>query len=110
MRVTLTALTPQGPQDVLVSGDDDATVGDVAAALGTVVRQQVVRQQGAPAERLAPVISIARNGPGDPGSKHGPGDPSSQRAEYGQPLWLNGGQADPWASEGPGGYSDEPPF
>ena len=92
MRVTLTALTPQGPQDVLVSGDDDATVGDVAAALGPVVRQQ-----GAPAERLAPVISIARNGPGDPGSKHGLGDPSSQRAEYGQPLWLNGGQADPWA-------------
>ncbi len=23
---------------------------------------------------------------------------------------AQGGQADPWASEGPGGYSDEPPF
>ncbi|MGH3294769.1 MAG: FtsK/SpoIIIE domain-containing protein, partial [Trebonia sp.] len=85
MRVTLTALTPQGPQDVLVSGDDDATVGDVAAALGPVVSQP-----GAPAERLAPVISIARNGAG------GGSDPA-QRAEHGQPLWFNGGQADPWA-------------
>ena len=90
MRVTLTALTPQGPQDVLVSGDDDATVGDVAAALGPVVWQPATRQ-GVPAERLAPVISITSFGPGG-----GLGDPP-QRAEYGQPLWLNGGQADPWA-------------
>ena len=86
MRVTLTALTAQGPQDVLVSGDDDATVGDVAAALGPVVGQQ-----GTPAERLAPVISIGRNGSGGFGDAPRPG-------EQGQPLWLNGGQADPWAS------------
>ncbi len=86
MRVTLTALTTQGPQDVLVSGDDDATVGDVAAALGTVTSEQA-----AAAERLAPVISIANHGAGG-----GFGD-RAQRAAPGQALWLNGGQADPWA-------------
>ena len=59
MRITLTALTAQGPQDVLVSGDDDATIGDVAAALGNITRHQA-----APAERLAPVISIARTDAG----------------------------------------------
>jgi S-DNA-T family DNA segregation ATPase FtsK/SpoIIIE len=91
MRVALTALTPQGPQDVLVSGDDDATVGDVAAALGPVVGRPA-----APAERLAPVISIARNGPGGTIASPGLSDPA-QRPDYGQPLWLNGGQADPWA-------------
>src|SRR5580693_51045 len=84
MRVTLTALTTQGPQDVLVSGDDDATVGDVAAALGTVTSEQA-----APAERLAPVISIANHGAGGFGDR--------PRAAPGQALWLNGGQADPWA-------------
>jgi S-DNA-T family DNA segregation ATPase FtsK/SpoIIIE len=92
MRVALTALTPQGPQDVLISGDDDATVGDVAAALGPVVGRPAT-----PAERLAPVISIARNGPGGSVASYGLSDPSPQRPEAGQPLWLNGGQADPWA-------------
>src|SRR5437899_1263578 len=33
MRIALTALTPQGPADVIVSGDDGATAGQVAAAL-----------------------------------------------------------------------------
>src|SRR5260370_1139689 len=33
MRIALTALTPQGPQDVIVQGDDHATVGDISAAL-----------------------------------------------------------------------------
>ena len=96
MRVTLTALTPQGPQDVLVSGDDDATVGDVAAALGPVIGQQPNEQGAGQAQRLAPVISIARHGSGDPAAKRGLGDPP-RRPEYGQPLWLDGSQADPWA-------------
>lgn len=54
MRVTLTALIPQGPQHVLAGVDDDATLGDVAAALGPVVSKQETRQQAALAERLAP--------------------------------------------------------
>jgi S-DNA-T family DNA segregation ATPase FtsK/SpoIIIE len=91
MRIALTALTPQGPQDVLVSGDDDATVGDVAAALGPVIGRPPT-----PAERLAPVISIARNGPGGAVAGQGLSD-RPQRPEYGPALWLNGGQADPWA-------------
>src|SRR6266702_1583906 len=33
MRIALTALTPQGPADVIVSGDDGATAGQVAEAL-----------------------------------------------------------------------------
>jgi DNA segregation ATPase FtsK/SpoIIIE, S-DNA-T family len=90
MRVTLTALTPQGPQDVLVNGDDDATVGDVAAALGPVTGQL------GPTERLAPVISIARHSPGGSGTRHGLAD-QPQRPESWPPLWLNGGQADPRA-------------
>jgi hypothetical protein len=44
MRVALTALTPQGAQDVLVSGDDGATVGDVAAALAPAVGQPAAKQ------------------------------------------------------------------
>ena len=81
MRVALTALTPQGPQDVLVIGDDDATVGDVAAALGPALELRGTR----PDERLAPVISIARSGGG--GSAGDPG----RRSAPAQPLWLNGG-------------------
>jgi len=33
MRIALTAPTPQRPQDVVVSADDGAVVGEVAAAL-----------------------------------------------------------------------------
>ena len=88
MRVALTALTPQGPQDVLVSGDDDATIGDVAAALAPALELRGTR----PDERLAPVISIGRNGGG--GSA---GDLGWRSAPPAQPLWLNGGQADPRA-------------
>jgi len=47
MRITLTALTPQGPRDLIVSGDDDLTVGQVAAELRASVW---------PRERLAEVI------------------------------------------------------
>ncbi|HEY7279309.1 MAG TPA: FtsK/SpoIIIE domain-containing protein [Trebonia sp.] len=88
MRVALTALTPQGPQDVLVSGDDDVTVGDVAAALAPALDPRGTR----PDERLAPVISIGRNGGGGIA-----GDPAWRPAAA-QPLWLNGGQADPRAA------------
>jgi len=34
MLITLTALTRQGPRDVVVSGADDANAGEVAAAPG----------------------------------------------------------------------------
>src|SRR5260370_803384 len=53
MRIALTALTPQGPQDVIVQGDDHATVGDISAAL---------RAGFWPAERLADVIPLPSGG------------------------------------------------
>ena len=49
----------------------------------------------------AKVSRVARSGSGDGGGQRG----SDGRSSAGQ-----GGGADPWASEGPGGYSDEPPF
>src|SRR6266568_4307962 len=51
MRIALTALTPQGPADVIVSGDDGATAGQVAAAL---------QEAFAPKEHLASVIMHPR--------------------------------------------------
>ncbi len=57
MRIALTALTPQGPRDVVVSADDGAVVGQVAAAL---------RRAAGGAERLAPVIRLPRT-PAHPG-------------------------------------------
>ena len=51
MRIALTALTPQGPADVIVSGDDGATAGQVAEAL---------HEAFAPQEHLAPVIMHPR--------------------------------------------------
>ena len=53
MRIALTALTPQGPADVIVSGDDGATAGQVAEAL---------HEAFAPKEHLAPVIMHPRAG------------------------------------------------
>src|SRR5205823_5976972 len=47
MRIALTALTPKGPADVIVSGDDGATAGQVAEAL---------QEAFAPKEHLASVI------------------------------------------------------
>src|SRR5580693_6165146 len=47
MRIALTALTPQGPKDVIVSGDDGAKAGQVAEAL---------HEAFAPREHLASVI------------------------------------------------------
>jgi len=63
----------------------------------------------------AKVNKVARNGsgggpagPGGPGGRS-PGGHGSQGGQGGQGN-TGGGDADPWASDGPGGYSDEPPF
>ena len=47
-----------------------------------------------------------QGGPAGPGSSGGrsPGAPGNTGGGYG------GGDADPWASDGSGGYTDEPPF
>ena len=62
----------------------------------------------------AKVNRVARNGSGGSagsggsGGSAGPGG-SGSRAAGGQGS-AGGADADPWASDGPGGYSDEPPF
>ena len=59
----------------------------------------------------AKVNRVARSGSGDGGyggGQRGPGG-SGGRSSGGQGS-AGGGDADPWASDGPGGYSDEPPF
>ena len=60
----------------------------------------------------AKVNKIARNGsgggPNGPGGQGGPGAPGGRPA--GGQGQAGGGNADPWASDGPGGYTDEPPF
>jgi single-strand DNA-binding protein len=54
----------------------------------------------------AKVNKVARSGSGDSGGgQRGPGG-SGGRSSGGQ----GAGDADPWATGGPGGYSDEPPF
>ena len=61
----------------------------------------------------AKVNRVARNGSGGSagsggsGGSAGPG--AGSRAAGGQGS-AGGADADPWASDGPGGYSDEPPF
>jgi single-strand DNA-binding protein len=59
----------------------------------------------------AKVNRVARSGAGDGG---GYGQRSSGgsggRSSGGQGGGYGGGDADPWASDSPGGYSDEPPF
>ncbi len=66
----------------------------------------------------AKVNRVARNGSGGSGGSAGPGGSggraaspggSGGRAAGGQDS-TGGADADPWASDGPGGYSDEPPF
>src|SRR5580692_2538037 len=76
MRIALTALTPQGPADVIVSGDDGATAGQVAEAL-----------QGAFASRehLAPVIMM------HPRGQAGAAAPQA----LGPVLWVGGRQVPP---------------
>jgi single-strand DNA-binding protein len=57
----------------------------------------------------AKVNKVARNGSGGgPGGPAGPGG-SGGRAPAGQGH-AGGGDADPWASDSPGSYTDEPPF
>jgi single-strand DNA-binding protein len=60
----------------------------------------------------AKVNKIARNGSG--GGPNGPGGQGGQGGPGGRPAGgqgqAGGGNADPWASDGPGGYTDEPPF
>ena len=67
----------------------------------------------------AKVNRIARNGPGGGpgGSGGGPGGPTGQGGSGGRSPGgqgnaggYGGGDTDPWASDGPGGYTDEPPF
>ena len=55
----------------------------------------------------AKVNKVTRNGsaPGGPAGPAGPGGRPSGGAGH-----AGGGDADPWASDGPGGYTDEPPF
>ena len=66
----------------------------------------------------AKVNRVARNGSGGSGGSAGPGGSggraaspggSGGRAAGGQGS-AGGADADPWASDGPGGFSDEPPF
>ncbi len=67
----------------------------------------------------AKVNKVARNGPGGGpgGSGGGPGGPTGPGGSGGRSAGgqgnaggYGGGDADPWASDGPGGYTDEPPF
>ncbi len=74
MRIALTALTPQGPADVIVSGDDGATAGQVAEALQEAFASQ---------EHLAPVIVHPRAAEAWGAGPSGPG----------LALWVGGQQA-----------------
>ena len=59
----------------------------------------------------AKVNKVARSGGGDGG--YGGGQRSSGGRSSGGPRdqgGYGGGEPDPWASDSPGGYSDEPPF
>jgi single-strand DNA-binding protein len=61
----------------------------------------------------AKVNRIARSGAGDGGGGYGGGQRSSGGRSSGGPRdqgGYGGGEPDPWASDSPGGYSDEPPF
>jgi single-strand DNA-binding protein len=56
----------------------------------------------------AKVNRVARSGAGDGG--YGGGQRSSGGRSSGGGGGYGGGEPDPWASDSPGGYSDEPPF
>ena len=62
----------------------------------------------------AKVNKVARNGSGSGpgGSGSGPGRQPAGRPSGGSGVQghAGGGDADPWTSDGPGGYTDEPPF
>jgi single-strand DNA-binding protein len=61
----------------------------------------------------AKVNRVARNGSGGSGGSAGPGGSGgsvSPGGRSGGGQAAGGADADPWSSDGPGGYSDEPPF
>ncbi len=59
----------------------------------------------------AKVNRVARNGSGGgPAGQGGPAGPGSSGGQGDAGGGYGGGDADPWASDGPGGYTDEPPF
>ena len=59
----------------------------------------------------AKVNKVARNGSGGgPGGPGGPAPGGSGGRPSGGQGHAGGGDADPWASDGAGGYTDEPPF
>jgi single-strand DNA-binding protein len=61
----------------------------------------------------AKVNRVARSGAGDGGyggGQRSSGGRSSGGGQGGQGGYGGGGEPDPWASDSPGGYSDEPPF
>jgi S-DNA-T family DNA segregation ATPase FtsK/SpoIIIE len=77
MRIALTALTAEGPRDVVISGADEATTGQVAAVLRTALGGR---------DRMAQVITL----------------PTAGLARGGRPggqetLWLGGQALDPAA-------------
>jgi DNA segregation ATPase FtsK/SpoIIIE, S-DNA-T family len=82
MRIALTALTPQGPRDLVISGDDGLTVGQVAAELRTCI---------GPREHLAEVIRL----PGATGAGW-----SGQRSarSVADTVWANARPLDPAAA------------
>src|SRR5436309_1508668 len=75
MRIALTALTPRGPADVIVSGDDGATAGQVAEALAAAF---------VPKEQLASVIMHPRAAAA-----------GARLAAHGPVLWAGGQQVPP---------------
>src|SRR6266487_1394910 len=75
MRIALTALTPQGPADVIVSGDDGATAGQVAEAL---------QEAFAPKEHMASVIVHPRAAAA-----------GTRLAALGPVLWAGGQRVSP---------------
>jgi S-DNA-T family DNA segregation ATPase FtsK/SpoIIIE len=75
MRIGVTALTPQGPRDVVISGDDTVTVSQVAAAL---------EEAFDPKQDLAPVFQLPTAG----GAGHAP-----RPMEPG--LWTDGQRVPP---------------
>ena len=67
----------------------------------------------------AKVNRVARSGAGDggygggqrsSGGRSSGGQSSGGQSSGGQGGYGGGGEPDPWASDSPGGYSDEPPF
>ena len=115
MRIVLTALTPRGPQDLVVSADDSAVIGQVAAALRGLAgeseplapvialpRTQVPAGQGPPsAADHRPPLSLGqetpRRGPAQRTSRWAAGQENPRRAAAQETLWLEGRPVDPRA-------------